>query len=109
MNANKAFHKKFIAVRQLWEIYLNRLICGPVTAFQTLGCDWSLYKFIEVNLSKLTHNNQIFKNDFICIHYHLCKTLSQITECKILLTMISLKWTLYNTIYFMLILYKRTK
>ena len=33
--------------------------------------------FIGVNFSKLTHNNQIFRNDFVCNHYHLCKLLAQ--------------------------------
>ena len=52
---------------------------GPITALQTLDCDWSVHKFIEVNFSKLT-DDQIFRND--CIHYHLCN-ISQIIECKI--------------------------
>ena len=30
---------------------------GPITALQTLDCDWSLDNFTKVNLSKLTHNN----------------------------------------------------
>ena len=38
--------------------------------------------FIEVNFSKLTDSNQIFRNDFVWIHYHLGK-ISQIIECKI--------------------------
>ena len=25
---------------------------GPITALQTLDCDWSLHKFIEMNFSK---------------------------------------------------------
>ena len=39
--------------------------------------------FIGVNFSKLTHNNQIFRNDFVCNHYHLCKLSAQTIECKI--------------------------
>ena len=50
---------------------------------QTLDCDWSVHNFIEVNFSKLTDNNQIFRNDFDCIHYNLCKISSQTIECKI--------------------------
>ena len=42
----------------------------------------ALYKFTEVNFSKLTHNNEFFRNDFVCIHYRLWKILSQIIECK---------------------------
>ena len=46
------------------------------TSLGTLGCDWSLDNstvYIEVNFSKLTQNNQIFRNDFVYIQYHLCK------------------------------------
>ena len=69
----------------------------PITALQTLDCDWSVNKFIEVNFWMLTENNLIFRNDFDCIHYHLCKILSQIIEYNFfLLPMISLKWTLNN-------------
>ena len=53
------------------------------TALQTLDRYWSVHKFTEVNFSMLTDNNQIFKNDFDCIHYHLSKISSQIIECKI--------------------------
>ena len=56
---------------------------GPITALQTLGCDWFLHRFPEVNFLKLTDNNQIFRNDFTCIDYNLCKISSQIIECKI--------------------------
>ena len=54
---------------------------GPITALQTPDCDWAVHKFIEVNISKLTDNNQILRNDFDCIHYHLYK-ISQIIKCK---------------------------
>ena len=56
---------------------------GPITALQTLDCDWSPHKFIEVNFLKLMDSNQIFRIDFVCIHYHLCKIFSQIIEWKI--------------------------
>ena len=55
---------------------------GPITVLQTLDCDWTAHKFIGVNFSKLTDNNQIFRNDFDCIHYHICKISSKIIECK---------------------------
>ena len=29
-------------------------------------------------------NNQIFRNDFVCIHYHLCKITPQIIDCQII-------------------------
>ena len=41
--------------------------------------------FIEVNFSKLTDSNQIFRNDFVCIHYHLCKISTKFIECIIFL------------------------
>ena len=64
------------------EIHLYKLIEGTNTALQTLDCEWSVHKFIEVNFSKLTDNNQIFRNVFDCIHYHICK-IFQIIQCKI--------------------------
>ena len=76
MNANKVNPEYLVAV-------LYKHMDGPITAFQTIDCDWSLHKVIGVNFSKLTDNNQIFRNDFVCIHYHLCKISSQIIECKI--------------------------
>ena len=81
MNANKVNPENFVAVRLHWKIHLYKLMDGPITALQTLDCDWSVNKFIEVNFSELTDNNQNFRNDFDCIHYHLCK-LSQIIERK---------------------------
>ena len=46
---------------------------GPITADRLKCCDWSPHKFIVVNFSKLTDYNQIFRIDFVSIHYHLCK------------------------------------
>ena len=54
-----------------------------ITALQTLDCDWSVHKLIEMNFSKLTDNKLIFSNDFDCTQYHLCEISSQIIECKI--------------------------
>ena len=51
---------------------------GPITALQTLDCDWFVHEFVEVNFSNLTDNNQIFRNDFDSIHDYLCKISSQI-------------------------------
>ena len=50
---------------------------------QTPDYDWLLRRFIEVNFSKLTGSNQIFRNDFVGLHYHLCNISSQIIECII--------------------------
>ena len=55
----------------------------PNTAFQTPDCDWLLHSFIEVNFSKLPDSNQIFRNDFVCLYYHLFKISAQIIECVI--------------------------
>ena len=42
---------------------------GPITALEKLDCDWSPHNFIQVNFSKLTDSNQIFRNNIVCIHY----------------------------------------
>ena len=55
----------------------------PITTLQTLDSDWAPHKFIEVNFSKLTDSNQIFRIDFVHIHYHLCEISTQIIEFKI--------------------------
>ena len=65
---------------------------GTITALQTLDCDWSVYKFIEVIFSKLTDNNQILRNDFdftfiiTSVKYHL-----KLLSVKFMLPTISLK------------------
>ena len=55
-------------------------------------CHWSVHKFIEVNFSKLTDCNQIFRNEFVSIHYHLGEISCQIIECKFFLSI----YELYN-------------
>ena len=65
---------------------------------------WLLHRNIEVNFLKLMDSNQIFRNGFVCLYYHLCKILSQINECKIFSPNDFLQWTFYNTIYSMVIL-----
>ena len=49
------------------------LLYGRITVERLKCCDWSVHKLIEVNFSKLKVNNQMFRNDFECIRYHLCK------------------------------------
>ena len=51
-------------------------------AFQMIDCNWSRTSFAEANFSKSTDNNQFFRNDFVCIHYHLSETLAQSIERK---------------------------
>ena len=55
---------------------------GPITFERLKCCDWSVHKFLEMKFSKLTDSNQIFRIDFVCIHYHLCEISCQIIECK---------------------------
>ena len=57
---------------------------GSITALQTLDCNLSLHKFIEVNFSELMDSNQIFRIDFVWINFHLFENSYQIIECKIL-------------------------
>ena len=65
---------------------------GPITVERLKCCDWSVHKFIEVNFSKLTDSNQIFRNHFVGIYYHLGEISTQVNECKIFWSI----WTLYN-------------
>ena len=79
-----------------WEIHFYKRMDGPITALQTLECDRSVHKFIEVNFSNLTESNQIFNNDFVAfiitsVKYHL-----KLLSANFFLSMISLKWALYN-------------
>ena len=64
---------------------------GPITALQTLDCDWSVHKFIEVNFLKLADNNQIFWNDLITFFITSGKYHLKLLIAKFLLPMISLK------------------
>ena len=70
MNANKVLPENLLLSPQ-FEIHLYKPEERPIT----VGV-W----FINVNFSKLTDNNQIFRNDFDCIHYHLCKFSTQIVS-----------------------------
>ena len=47
-------------------------------------------RFIEANFSKLTHNNQIFRNEFVCSQNHFSKISARIIECKILTSLMLL-------------------
>ena len=62
----------------------------PEAAFRN-----SIGRFIRVNFSKLTDSNQIFWNDFVVIHYHLCKYSGQTIECKFLAPYDFQQWTRY--------------
>ena len=48
--------------------------------------------------SKLTESNQIFRNYFVCIHYDLCITSTQIIECIIFAPYDFQQWTPHYTI-----------
>ena len=79
----KVIPENLIAVLLLLEIYLCKPMEQPITALQTPDCDWLLYRYTEANFSKLTDSNQIFRKDFVCLNYHLCKMSSKIIECII--------------------------
>ena len=64
----------------------DKLTDGPAILSAILAQHFkccTVHRFIEMYFSKLTNNNQIFRNDFDCIHHHLCKISCQIIECKI--------------------------
>ena len=65
MNANEVNPENLVAVRLLWEIHLYEFMDGPISTLQALDYNWSVHKFTEVNFSKLTDNNQIFRNDWL--------------------------------------------
>ena len=72
---------------KIWWLCVNfenvyKLVEGPITVERLKCCDWSQYKLVERNFSKLMHSNQIFRKDFVCIQYHLCKISPEIMECK---------------------------
>ena len=69
----------------------------PITALQTHDYNWLLHRFKEVNFSKLTDSNQIFRNDFIDLHYHLCKISPQIIE-YIIFVPYELSLTIYSMV-----------
>ena len=45
----------------------------------------------------LMDSNQIFRDDFVCLYYHICKILTQINYFNFF-SYDFLQWTLYNTI-----------
>ena len=63
---------------------LYKLMNGPITVERLKCCDWSIYKFIEVNFSKLSDSKQIFRIDFVRIHYHLGEISWKVIECNFL-------------------------
>ena len=70
MIANKVFSglENLVVVR--WKIRLYKPTSEPTIKDRFEVLDRS---FLWVNFSKLTHNNKIFRNYFVCNHYHLCK------------------------------------
>ena len=78
MTENKDIPENLVIVRSFWEIRLCNVTCDQSLLSKTIGCNWSVEAFMEANFSKLTHNNQIFRNGFIFSHYHLCNISAQI-------------------------------
>ena len=67
MNAIRVIPENLVVVVNFEKFY--KLMHGPITVERLKCCDWSVHKFIEVNFSKLTDSNQIFRIDFVSIHY----------------------------------------
>ena len=40
------------------------------------------FSFIDVDFFQLTHIQQFFTNDFLCVHYHIGQISAQIIELK---------------------------
>ena len=98
MNANKVIPENLV-VCLLWDICLYKRRPRPITALQTLDCDWSRSSCTQVNFSKITDNNQILRNGFECIHHQVCIISTQIIECIIFASFDFLQWIVFNTIY----------
>ena len=83
LSANKLIPENLVVVRELWEIRLYKPTNEPTTEKRWAVAAVLDGRFMEVNFSKLMHNNQTFRNDVVCNHYHLCKLFAQTIECKI--------------------------
>ena len=73
-------------VSKFWMYLFKRLTSVPAVVYilavghVTLT---TLFKqYIDVNFSKLTDCNQVFRNNFLCIHYLISKISTQIIKCK---------------------------
>ena len=94
--SNWKYLKRNPGTPQLLDLKQDKPMEQPITVGCLENCDWLLHSFIEVNFSKLADSNQIFRNDFVCLYYHLSKISIQINQCKHFSP-----GTLYNTIYSM--------
>ena len=64
----KSYFNKLVTLRQLWEIHLYKSEQQPITVkWEVIGCSSDLYD--QVIFLLLPDINQIFRNDFVCIHY----------------------------------------
>ena len=70
-----------------------------ITVERLEGCDWSRSSFKEVNFSKLKNSNQIFRNDFVCIHYPPGEMSAKIIKWNFFTPY---ELSMYNTIYCMI-------
>ena len=61
----------------------------PITVGCLEGCDWLLHRFIEVNFSKLTDSNQIFRNDCLPLLSSANKFQLKLMRANFFLPMIS--------------------
>ena len=84
------YSKKYLCIEEHKRGFRNSPLSDNFQKFASTNLPaieklWALLDcwFIGVNFSKLTHNNQIFRNGFVCNHYHLCKLSALTIECKI--------------------------
>ena len=81
MITNKVIPENLLVVHWLWGIHPYK----PTIEYRSVLLDGRFIgRFIEANFSKSTHNNQIFRNEFVCGQNHVSKISAQIIECKIL-------------------------
>ena len=90
-----------------WEAY--QWTEKPTNELKNLPMNWEAYHRdtlsatrwkVYVNFSRLTHNNQIFRNVFGCNHYRLCKLSAQTIDCKIFTPYDFIQLLFYTYIFF---------
>ena len=84
------------------QYYIRRklVVCVNLEIFASINLSMNHVRFIWVNFCMLTHRNQIFKNDFVCNHYHLCKFHLKLLIAKFLPLTIYTIVLLYQWIFF---------
>ena len=65
---NKVIHENFVVVRQFEKFTCINDTCGQSQPRVLESRGWSHPAIMVINVSKVTHNNQIFRNDFVFSH-----------------------------------------